>query len=1163
MVRVMSVHHFTSQDIHTCEEPLAATTAPPDLLLLALPQHVIEVHNLAKSDRPSFTFPTVDEVHQMVHSCCGNYVATLERKVNRQGKESIFARIYANWDTSCSQEPAMLQPMRARIGGRVTPSSAQSSTGGLEMIELPTKKVPNTLICCQTTGNLLLASNKTLTIYYFQVRTHDISRQKFIDFEESSVNLELSFSPWKLQLCEDTIACMSKQHLHVLRLGRSEDRQLPQCSQETITPSVCKTNRESHLNWDEIIKEEFQEETPKDVTEVSWTGRSSPVVIELPDIASERSKGSNGCSGISETVHRHIPFQVAPQEMTVNVTCSSPTDVWAEENGVLNILQLQIPSSVVNGSPKQIYAGSEEFKCLLLKPIFIKESQGKKTTRDQVADMVHPMRSTHYSSLGGIICLVTTLQEGYLYYFSMETSHSSPLFQQAACITVYPFTAPVSSVVLENYLLHALTDTGLETYTMRVGHHLLRDVQAVDDINVASPTWSDPVCLVGLHPFLGVQHLLLSHSFLLLLACSESTTSSCSSHNSLGASWTLYSLQIPSPPLLYHDFVSAGTIHRWTSPNSYCHLLSEAHIILWTALTVIRWLPHDDQAIPYKDQEDADIILQLYRESCALLGDYHITSTSEEDWKLATPYYKMSCLNPIQVVERVRCLDIPEELHSDTRRENQTQGLMKYLKTCLLLMNQNASSVNFTPAIPSFTNTLLDLFEQHDPSQVSWLVLQSSFLREYATDRVLNIMKKQLSIRPVPNPSDAVALVLLCIQKGSPEQAVAVLNSISSSQLEDILLTNSGLLFDTTPSVSLTSSSMRKTERVVTFSELSVVLMDAKPELLASILFSLVICTTEGNMTLREILKVFLEYLPSRIGITGSTASFVLQIFLEKYFAWFFSQPPMPYDLTTVEALKILVRSYLSDLQLHELNNANRKKVGDANVSCDSFKKKIDNMKDNEECSSSILFSKSRLPFLQKMPPFSKKVITLQKGEKETEEIDIKPQNGNKQENESLTKLQAVLCSGKLPKECIVEIYQFVQSHPQLHGNLSLQVLCLPAREGSNMLLNFCPQVLLQFAKDKFVTEAEWKYLLLLLQRKIYALPEDSVLKSFYQQVMKECLAYLSAQLSLEEFCRILPPGSEVLYQHFVCMCQQVSHANHILSLIIATGQQLLSTLQL
>lgn len=72
MVRVISVHHFVSQDIHTCEDPVAAATAPPDYLLLALSQHVVEVRDLSKGGDVSFSFPTVDQAQQLLHCCTGN-----------------------------------------------------------------------------------------------------------------------------------------------------------------------------------------------------------------------------------------------------------------------------------------------------------------------------------------------------------------------------------------------------------------------------------------------------------------------------------------------------------------------------------------------------------------------------------------------------------------------------------------------------------------------------------------------------------------------------------------------------------------------------------------------------------------------------------------------------------------------------------------------------------------------------------------------------------------------------------------------------------------------------------------------------------------------------------------------------------------------------------
>jgi hypothetical protein len=59
----------------------------------------------------------------------------------------------------------------------------------------------------------------TLMLYHFRVCTHDVSRLRFIDFDESGVYVELSLAPSSLYLAEDIIACMTEESLHVFRLG--------------------------------------------------------------------------------------------------------------------------------------------------------------------------------------------------------------------------------------------------------------------------------------------------------------------------------------------------------------------------------------------------------------------------------------------------------------------------------------------------------------------------------------------------------------------------------------------------------------------------------------------------------------------------------------------------------------------------------------------------------------------------------------------------------------------------------------------------------------------------------------------------------------------------------------------------------------------------------
>jgi hypothetical protein len=128
--------------------------------------------------------------------------------------------------------------------------------------------------------------------------------------------------------------------------------------------------------------------------------------------------------------------------------------------------------------------------------------------------------------------------------------------------------------------------------------------------------------------------------------------------------------------------------------------------------------------------------------------------------------------------------------------------------------------------------------------------------------------------RAVPAASDALALVLLCIQRGSPEQAVAVLDSLSPSSLINILSDNPILLLERQcPAVTRGCSSLcnkrgstsnltslsNGNDSVPSFSELASVLMDSKPAVLAVVLADLV--TVSQFATLQEILQVLYSWL--------------------------------------------------------------------------------------------------------------------------------------------------------------------------------------------------------------------------------------------------------------------------------------------------------------
>ena len=134
--------------------------------------------------------------------------------MTRNGSEVAYVRIYTNWE--CLKSSTDGPPMRARIAGRVTPLSQNHQ--GLEMIEIPHRTIPNNIACCPVSGNLMISSKNSLTIYKFVTLTHDISKICFIDFEQLSVDFQLSFIPTRMQIVEDMIAVQNDEFLHVFKV---------------------------------------------------------------------------------------------------------------------------------------------------------------------------------------------------------------------------------------------------------------------------------------------------------------------------------------------------------------------------------------------------------------------------------------------------------------------------------------------------------------------------------------------------------------------------------------------------------------------------------------------------------------------------------------------------------------------------------------------------------------------------------------------------------------------------------------------------------------------------------------------------------------------------------------------------------------------------------
>ncbi|XP_039279049.1 Hermansky-Pudlak syndrome 3 protein homolog isoform X2 [Nilaparvata lugens] len=1045
MVRVLNgVHNIESQTIQTCEDPVAVTTAPPERLLIALNHHVIEVRDLSMNPESTFSFPTVDQAFFLTHCITGNYVATLEVKVSREGREVIYTRIYANWD-----QPGVLdgsQPMRARIAGRVTPSSSQTGGDSLEMIELPVRFPTTTAIaCCQATGNLIVASTKTICLFQLVSRLHDISRLRFLDFELWPVTLELSFAPTKLAMVENIVAAMDGESLHVFKINKGVSHRSDQSSTYSGSP----------------LPHSSASGSEKRSGEYSVTSRSPVDLDRLSDQI--QLNGYNDTSyvthlpGIRMNVHdpnrktdvKSSPFK-PPYMVSMGIAIKEmPTnEPWAEQMTTMveSLLQLEL-------EPGNDYT----FNNLILRPLYL-ESSSVVPQQDWSCPR---LRSLFYDHLMGLNCLVCTEQEGYLYHFSINNFDTVNLGE---CVCVISFTSPVRYVCLEAGILHAITMTGLETYTIRSTHAVQFDE------NQVTPPLEDPVCLMGFRPFIGVIGLLLAEDYLIILAASEMKS----------VNWTIYSLKLPTAQQLYHEMVTTALGFKKSMPPTYRHLLSEAHMLIKTA-THLRASPAHDSTCSTPGSTPSRSVQphekELYKQSCALLGQYHILSENEEDWEIGCKYITMSGMPPEQFLKWLEASENQVDLESKAKL-----GVAYYLTKCL---NQ------WPERLPK--STLATLIEQLEPPHLANLLLKSPVLVSCATDNI----RQRLVNRT--EPECCLAVELLSEDGGAALRLLPDDDDECNKQLVNLLVKHYQLLFDTMRQGESKEKPTRIRPLLVTFSELAVLLMQEKPHQLAMAL-AIVVNQNPDEMDVEHVIQVFLTYLPSRIGPVATAATVVLQSFLEEVLIVPGKKPNTMHP-PVQDALKILMRSYLSDIRVSSDKGRDPPKIG-----------------------------------INKLPEF-------------LNELPSHPT----EKNFSTIKLQWLLYQEWLDTKSLSELNQFVYDF--LPNCLSLQILAQPQENAIQLLLDHCPSALVTYAKEMIKADNDWTALLNELKTRA----EKS---NVYNDLFKDVLTYLSENGRL---CSILPSevAGEEAYSEYVLQCQQVRHADHIRCMIMATGEHLLATLNL
>ncbi len=752
----------------------------------------------------------------------------------------------------------------------------------------------------------------------------------------------------------------------------------------------------------------------------------------------------------------------------------------------------------------------ESFANLRIEPVYWREFR----FRGGVDSIGNPLQSDKHQHLVSLTACFTSQSEGFLFHLPGHLRRkSSSKKGLARRIATYPFTSRVRQTALEAsaLLFHALTDTGLETYTLlKSGYHTTREAETLDDRRNACPGDGEedhnPICLVGLRPFLGAKHLVLAASHLVLL----------SRDDAFDGEWTVYSLKLPSPLDLHRDMLHLANMNRSASPQGYLQLLCEAHVLLRTFLRQLSWRLRPDE--DHTDLTSLFIkVRDRYRETCTLLARHYVLAADEKSSLLALPYFRLSgrlvssnlayAMEAWASIDPNFCQDFPP-------------GLRHYLVDVVLRPTKEENLVD-----SSLADKVIQLLGDHSPETLCMLVLSSPSFRSFKTSSMLEKLSTKCEKVPL-SARRAVALSLLWLeQSGGEEEALSTLEMscrLSPVSLSSVLIEHSDLLLDS---------------RRSGFSDFAMLLQSCTPELFAEVLVSL-IRSSQSHFTLDETLTLFLGRFVTSPDASASHNSSMLQLFLETYFIELLasaeeqtidSRKDQTLGASEEQALCVLVRSYLTSLSLPV-------KFGERDIDADMFG--------------------SRKHYLDKLPPFGDR----QQPVASDNSPDFWCQN-------ALLKLQSLLSSSSLAlPSCNQTVLKYLDSNANLMGQDSLRILSCDCAEDSLALLCLKhPNVLLLYARESNLTNEQWSQVLAALQQSLDGDPMHPMHEAWYS-AMQELLDHLAQVMTLTDFLSVLPSGpksgkNSEEFQGYIQMCRRNQQAADIQALIVSTGHKLLSTL--
>ncbi|XP_042313913.1 Hermansky-Pudlak syndrome 3 protein isoform X2 [Sceloporus undulatus] len=620
MVLLYNLHPFGWQQVvPTRQEPWVFCCGREALLVASAPSACkVEVF-LASSGaaagagpelcQPLGAFGTLGRVLRMAYGEEGDYVVTIEEK-----NQTLFLRVYVNW--RCMSAGSSRVCVRI-VGHNLEEPYPEAAKDQMSIIEIPLSDPPLCFSSCPLTGDLLVACKHKLILFCLKrlAVSQDVT---VLDFERTLVLHVQNLIPSEVAFCAGYVAITTELEVLVFKLETAEK---------------VAGNRRRHI-YESLEPPNVHEGLKEDFYSVPLESDDFVICQQPVELLEEESRRC----GISVTLES--------------------TGLFGEESNY-QIQYVLYRRFAPDMSSFVFSADDAKLHSLQLLPMY-------ETENSVTSDRGDPTKQ----ELLSLFCFFSLPHIGYLYTIA----------NLVELISTYQYSERSQQAVLTPRFLHVITSNSLQCFTVRCSAAAARDKDPYIDTTLkACPPISLNVCTLRMQLFIGLKaishfknHIIIltkadtediterkKTSRRLLSRKSDSIRSKVSTESEPG--WNLYIVHTTSTLQLYREMVEYSKTYENVKTESCIHLLSEAHLLIRTALM--------DPDL--KASEEKEELLEAFQESCALLGDCY-SRFDTKDFHLALPYYKMSGLSITEVLKRV-------DSTLDDKTQKHEKGFIFYL----------------------------------------------------------------------------------------------------------------------------------------------------------------------------------------------------------------------------------------------------------------------------------------------------------------------------------------------------------------------------------------------------------------------------------------------------------------------------------------------------